>query len=72
MMAWQGIHPPFNASGSEVQLLNGIYQLTLQPNSDVATISEKTLISIAKACQEINAKGVPIMLRYGTLRPKAG
>lgn len=51
--------------GYQVQLIGGIFQLTLQPTAAIATVSDLTLTNIAKKCVEINQKGVPILLRYG-------
>jgi hypothetical protein len=56
MIAWQG---------SLVQKVGGIFALTMQPTRDIANVSELTYIALAKACAAINAKGVPMMLRYG-------
>ena len=63
-------NPPFDynmlqGQAAEIQLNNGIFQVTLQPNRNMANFSQASLDSFASACREINAKGIPIMLRYG-------
>ncbi|KAJ3360987.1 hypothetical protein HDU91_004171 [Kappamyces sp. JEL0680] len=45
--------------------MGGVYALTMQPTAAIATVSDATLKSLALACAAINAKGVPILLRYG-------
>ncbi|KAJ3219013.1 hypothetical protein HDU67_003003 [Dinochytrium kinnereticum] len=52
--------------GYEVQKVRGIFELTLEPISDIAGIPDELYDQIAREIRDINTqKGVPVMLRYG-------
>lgn len=53
MMAWQA---------SEIQKVNAIYGLTMQPNANLGTIRQSTLDSLAQECLKINQKGMSILI----------
>ncbi|KAJ3114083.1 hypothetical protein HDU96_002578 [Phlyctochytrium bullatum] len=51
---------------SEVQLVKGILELTIEPIVDIAQIKDETYDQIAGWARDINVqKGVPILLRFG-------
>jgi hypothetical protein len=43
---------------AEIQKVNGIFELTMQPNEKLATIREETYDSLAVECRKINEKGM--------------
>jgi hypothetical protein len=54
MMAWQA---------SEIQKVNAIYALTMQPNALLASIREETYDSLARECLKINEKGIKSLIQ---------
>ncbi|KAJ3081252.1 hypothetical protein HK102_002476 [Quaeritorhiza haematococci] len=61
-------YPPdmLNWFGSEVQRINGILQVTLEPVVPMAQVPDSVLEQFALQCKDINEKmGVPLMIRYG-------
>jgi hypothetical protein len=43
---------------AEIQKVNGIFELTMQPNANLASIRAETYDSLARECLKINEKGI--------------
>jgi hypothetical protein len=55
-----------NWFGSEVGKVGGMLELTMAPDSDLASLPDSVLDQLAQQCKDINTRyGVPILLRFG-------